>query len=128
MRLWAHRPTAANDLLPAVFPPMSQTAGAVSSQVSETDSEMRKVMVMRVFVAGGTGVMGRRLVPQLVARGHQGTATATSAAQLGLLAQMGADGVGMDGLDAVAVGAAVPAPRPAPLRHHITPISLPPPG
>ena len=28
---------------------------------------------MRVFVAGGTGVMGR-LVPQLVARGHQVTA------------------------------------------------------
>jgi nucleoside-diphosphate-sugar epimerase len=25
-------------------------------------------MVMRVFVAGGTGVVGRRLVPQLVAR------------------------------------------------------------
>jgi nucleoside-diphosphate-sugar epimerase len=31
---------------------------------------------MRVFVAGGTGVIGRRLVPQLVARGHQVTATA----------------------------------------------------
>ena len=42
-------------------------------------------MVMRVFVAGGTGVMGRRLVPQLVARGHQVTATTTSAAKLGLL-------------------------------------------
>jgi nucleoside-diphosphate-sugar epimerase len=42
----------------------------------------RKVMVMRVFVAGGTGVMGRRLVPQLVARGHQVTATTTSAAKL----------------------------------------------
>ena len=37
-------------------------------------------MVMRVFVAGGTGVIGRRLVPQLVARGHQVTATTTSAA------------------------------------------------
>jgi nucleoside-diphosphate-sugar epimerase len=37
-------------------------------------------MVMRVFVAGGTGVMGRRLVPQLVARGHQVTATTTSPA------------------------------------------------
>ena len=36
-------------------------------------------MVMRVFVAGGTGVIGRRLVPQLVARGHQVTATTTSA-------------------------------------------------
>ena len=27
-------------------------------------------MVVRVFVAGGTGVIGRRLVPQLVARGY----------------------------------------------------------
>jgi putative NADH-flavin reductase len=31
--------------------------------------------VMRVFVAGGTGALGRRLVPQLVARGHEVTAT-----------------------------------------------------
>lgn len=30
---------------------------------------------MRVFVAGGTGALGRRLVPHLVARGHQVTAT-----------------------------------------------------
>ncbi|MER6306007.1 hypothetical protein [Streptomyces sp. NPDC001657] len=29
---------------------------------------------MRVFVAGGTGALGRRLVPQLLARGHQVTA------------------------------------------------------
>jgi hypothetical protein len=38
-----------------------------------------KVVVMRVFVAGGTGVVGRRLVPQLVARGHHVTATARRA-------------------------------------------------
>ena len=50
-------------------------------------------MVMRVFVAGGTGVVGRRLVPQLVARGHQVTATTTSSGTLGLLEQLGADGV-----------------------------------
>ena len=37
----------------------------------------QRVLVVRVFVAGGSGVLGRRLVPQLVARGHQGTATAT---------------------------------------------------
>ena len=41
-------------------------------------------MVVRVFVAGGSGALGRRLVPQLVARGHQVTATATSPAKLSL--------------------------------------------
>jgi nucleoside-diphosphate-sugar epimerase len=74
--------------------------------------EIRKVMVVRVFVAGGTGVIGRRLVPQLVARGHQVTATTTSPAKLGLLQQLGAGGVVMDGLDGVSVGEAVAAARP----------------
>jgi nucleoside-diphosphate-sugar epimerase len=81
-------------------------------------------MVMRVFVAGGTGVLGRRLVPQLVARGYQVTATTTSAAKLGLLAQLGADGVVMDGLDAVSVGAAVAAARPDAIVHQMTAISV----
>jgi nucleoside-diphosphate-sugar epimerase len=80
-------------------------------------------MVMRVFVAGGTGVMGRRLVPQLVARGHQVTATTTSPAKLPLLAQLGADGVVMDGLDAMSVGEAVAAARPDAIVHQMTGIS-----
>ena len=67
---------------------------------------------MRVFVAGGTGVIGRRLVPQLVARGHEVTATTTSAGKLGLLEQLGAEGIVMDGLDAASVGEAVAAARP----------------
>jgi len=81
-------------------------------------------MVMRVFVAGGTGVVGRRLVPQLVARGHQVTATTTSAAKLGLLAQLGADGVVMDGLDAVSVGEAVAKSQPDVIVHQMTAISV----
>ena len=80
-------------------------------------------MVMRVFVAGGSGVLGRRLVPQLVARGHQVTATTTSAAKLGLLEQLGADGVVMDGLDAVSVGEAVAAARPDAIVHQMTGLS-----
>ena len=80
-------------------------------------------MVMRVFVAGGTGVMGRRLVPQLVARGHQVTATSTSA-KLGLLAQLGAAGVVMDGLDAVSVKEAVAAAQPDAIVHQMTAISV----
>ncbi|MFD0275301.1 NAD-dependent epimerase/dehydratase family protein [Kitasatospora sp. NPDC127111] len=81
-------------------------------------------MAMRVFVAGGTGVLGRRLVPQLVARGHQVTATTTSAAKLALLEQLGADGVVMDGLDAVSVGGAVAAARPDAIVHQMTAISM----
>lgn len=67
---------------------------------------------MRVFVAGGTGVVGRRLVRQLVARGHQVTATTTSTAKLALLEQLGAQGAVMDGLDPVAVSTAVATARP----------------
>jgi nucleoside-diphosphate-sugar epimerase len=81
-------------------------------------------MVMRVFVAGGTGVLGRRLVPQLVARGHQVTATTTSPAKLGSLEQLGADAVVMDGLDALSVGEAVAAARPDSIVHQMTAISM----
>ena len=80
-------------------------------------------MVMRVFVAGGTGVIGRRLVPQLVARGHQVTATTTSPAKLGLLGQLGADGVVMDGLDAVSIGEAVAKARPDAIVNQMTALS-----
>jgi len=79
---------------------------------------------MRVFVAGGTGVIGRRLVPQLVAHGHQVTATTTSAGKLGLLEQLGAEGVVMDGLDAASVGEAVAAARPDAIVHQMTGLSV----
>jgi nucleoside-diphosphate-sugar epimerase len=78
---------------------------------------------MRVFVAGGTGVIGQRLVPQLVARGHQVTATTTSPAKLDMLAKLGADGVVMDGLDAASVGEAVATARPDAIVHQMTAIS-----
>jgi nucleoside-diphosphate-sugar epimerase len=78
---------------------------------------------MRVFVAGGTGVVGQRLVPQLVARGHQVTATTTSAAKLGALEQLGATAVVMDGLDAMSVGEAVAKARPDAIVHQMTAIN-----
>jgi nucleoside-diphosphate-sugar epimerase len=82
------------------------------------------VIVMRVFVAGGSGVLGRRLVPQLVARGHQVTATTTSAAKLGLLEQLSAEGIVMDALDAASVGEAVAAARPDAIVHEMTGLSV----
>ncbi|MCG7206887.1 NAD-dependent epimerase/dehydratase family protein [Streptomyces arenae] len=78
---------------------------------------------MRVFVAGGSGVLGRRLVPRLVARGHRVTATTTGAAGLELLRGMGAEGVVMDGLDALSVGAAVAEAQPDVIVHQLTAIS-----
>jgi nucleoside-diphosphate-sugar epimerase len=81
-------------------------------------------MIVKVFVAGGAGVLGRRLVPQLVARGHQVTATTTSPAKLGLLEQLGAEGVVMDGLDAVSVGEAVAKAQPEAIVHQMTGLSL----
>jgi nucleoside-diphosphate-sugar epimerase len=80
-------------------------------------------MVVRVFVAGGTGVVGRRLVPQLAARGHEVTATTTSPAKLGLLQQLGAEAVVMDGLDAASVGEAVAKARPDAIVHEMTGLS-----
>ncbi|TDE27584.1 NAD(P)-dependent oxidoreductase [Actinomadura sp. 6K520] len=79
---------------------------------------------MRVFVAGGSGVLGRRLVPQLVARGHEVTATTTSAAKLEALDRLGAEGVVMDGLDAQSVGEAVAKARPDVIVHQMTAISV----
>jgi nucleoside-diphosphate-sugar epimerase len=79
---------------------------------------------MRVLVAGGSGVIGRRVVPQLVARGHEVTATTTSESKLKLLAQLGAHGVVMDGLDAVSVGEAVAVARPDVIVNEMTALSV----
>jgi nucleoside-diphosphate-sugar epimerase len=79
---------------------------------------------MRVFVAGGTGVLGRRLVPPLVARGHEVTATTTSPAKLGLLKELGAEPVVMNGLDAASVTGAVADARPEVIVHQMTAISV----
>lgn len=62
---------------------------------------------MRVLVAGGTGAVGRHLIPALVADGHQVTASTRSAGKSADLAAAGAVPVVMDGLDRDAVLAAV---------------------
>jgi nucleoside-diphosphate-sugar epimerase len=75
---------------------------------------------MRVFVAGGAGALGRRLVPQLVGRGHEVTATTRSASKAGELRALGARPVVVDGLDGVAVGQAVAEAQPDAIVHQMT--------
>ncbi|TWF78350.1 nucleoside-diphosphate-sugar epimerase [Pseudonocardia hierapolitana] len=75
---------------------------------------------MRVFVAGGTGALGRRLVRQLVAHGHEVTATTRSAGKAGELAALGARPVVVDGLDGLGVGRAVAEAQPDAIVHQMT--------
>jgi nucleoside-diphosphate-sugar epimerase len=75
---------------------------------------------MRVFVAGATGAIGVRLVPQLIARGHQVTATTRSGTKLPLLRGLGADLVIVDGLNRASVTDAVRAARPDVIVHQMT--------
>jgi nucleoside-diphosphate-sugar epimerase len=75
---------------------------------------------MRVFVAGAAGAIGRRLVPRLVARGHQVTATTRGRHKVDQVRALGAEPVVVDGLDAVAVGEAVALAEPDAIVHQMT--------
>jgi 2-alkyl-3-oxoalkanoate reductase len=75
---------------------------------------------MRIFVAGATGVLGRRLVPLLVEGGHQVTAMTRTAGKAAGLRAAGADPVVADALDRDAVLRAVLAARPEVVVHQLT--------
>lgn len=78
---------------------------------------------MHVYVAGGTGAIGIRLIPQLVERGHRVTATTTDPAKRSRLADLGARAIVVDGLDGGAVGQAVAAAEPDAVVHQMTALS-----
>jgi nucleoside-diphosphate-sugar epimerase len=75
---------------------------------------------MRVFVAGGTGVIGRTLVPLLVAGGHEVTAMTRSIDGSALLRSLGAQPVMADALDRDSVVEAVVRSRPDAIIHQLT--------
>ena len=79
---------------------------------------------MKVFVAGASGAVGRRLVPQLVAAGHEVVATTRSEAKLALLRRLGAQPVVMDGLDGAAVGSAVAKAEPEVIVHQMSALAV----
>jgi len=80
---------------------------------------------MNVFVAGGAGAVGTRLVPRLVEAGHAVVATTRSPAKVRAIEEMGARGVVVDGLDRAAVERAVQDARPEVVIHQLTALSGP---
>ena len=75
---------------------------------------------MRIFLAGASGVLGRRLVPLLVADGHQVIGMTRSPDKVELLAGLGAEPVVCDVFDAVALAAVVAKARPDLVLHELT--------
>ncbi len=75
---------------------------------------------MKVLVAGATGGLGQSLVPKLVAAGHDVTAMIRSESSAAGVRAFGANVVLADGLDAVAVKAAVDSVRPEVVVHQMT--------
>jgi nucleoside-diphosphate-sugar epimerase len=80
---------------------------------------------MKVFVAGATGVLGRALVPLLVAQGHEVVGMTKSAAKQDLVRNLGARPVVADALDPDAVAQAVASAEPEVIVHELTALSGP---
>jgi 2-alkyl-3-oxoalkanoate reductase len=78
---------------------------------------------MKVFVAGATGALGRQLVPELVARGHEVFGMTRSASKQDLVRSLGARPVVADALDPDAVAQAVASTEPEVIVHQLTALS-----
>ncbi len=78
---------------------------------------------MRIFLAGATGAIGSRLVPQLVAAGHTVVGTTRNPGKADRLRFLGAEPAVLDPLDPAAVTAAVAAAAPDVLVHQLTALS-----
>ncbi len=78
---------------------------------------------MKIFVAGASGVLGRALVPQLVAGGHEVVGMTRSASKQDLVRGLGARPVVADALDPDAVAQAVASAEPEVIVHQLTALS-----
>jgi nucleoside-diphosphate-sugar epimerase len=75
---------------------------------------------VKVFVAGATGVIGRRLLPRLLQAGHEVTAMTRSEERAGALRDAGATPVVADVYDAEGLRAAVERAQPEVVVHQLT--------
>jgi nucleoside-diphosphate-sugar epimerase len=78
---------------------------------------------MRIFLAGGTGLIGIHLIPQLLGRGHEVTATTRRPTAVDRLTALGARGVVVDVYDADALARTVAEAEPDVVLHELTDLS-----
>ncbi|MGH2960594.1 MAG: NAD-dependent epimerase/dehydratase family protein [Solirubrobacterales bacterium] len=75
---------------------------------------------MRVFVAGASGAIGSRIVPQLIERGHEVIGSSRSPGNAERVRALGAEPIALDLLDARAVREAVLEAEPDAIIHQAT--------
>lgn len=80
---------------------------------------------MRIFVAGGTGVLGRPLVEALVDRGHEVTASTHRTENFSVVEALGVSPALMNGLDEAAVRQAILEAGPEVIVNQVTALSAP---
>ena len=85
--------------------------------------ESNEGYAMRIFLAGGTGVIGTRLIPRLVAAGHEVTATTRRAERAERLTLLGASPAVIDVYDAEGLTEAVKQAKPDVILHELTDLS-----
>jgi nucleoside-diphosphate-sugar epimerase len=78
----------------------------------------------RIFLAGASGVIGRRLTPLLLDHGHSVWAATRSPDNGEFLRKLGARPVAVDVFDAEALGTAVLAARPEIVIHQLTDLAV----
>jgi 2-alkyl-3-oxoalkanoate reductase len=78
---------------------------------------------MKVFVTGGTGAIGKFLLPQLLEKGHEVVALTRSASKAVILEQQGITAVIADPLDKAQLTAAVRRAEPEVIIHQLTALS-----
>jgi nucleoside-diphosphate-sugar epimerase len=80
-------------------------------------------MNYKIFLAGATGAIGRRLVPLLCSAGHQVVGTTRTAQGAETLRALGSEPVIVDGFNTEALSQALLAARPEIIIHQLTGLS-----
>ena len=98
---------------------LSRASGSRAA-ASQRLRHVRGRIIMKVFVAGGSGAIGVPLVRALVAAGHHVTALTRSPAKQSMLRALGATPAVADALDADALRRVVVSARPTHVIHQLT--------
>lgn len=102
---------------------LSQAGCRVTALPLSTVAAPPRLAIVRVLIAGATGVLGSRLLPALVSAGHTVVGTTRHADRRRAILDAGGEPVAMDALDPASVAEAIAAARPDAIVHLLTDLS-----